>query len=213
MLLMDLIFRLKLHFPEQVFYVRGNHDSFSENIAKDGIPQGLLWAKELSERRGTVYLKAMAEFYGLLPYVVVSSDFVACHAAAPKSKGSLEMLVQIHRYPALISELINNRLYRQNRPQGYNRRDVKRFRRALQVAADTPFIVGHTPIDREGTLWLDVDGIANHHVLFSAHPEPVSYTHLDVYKRQVLLTIQSKVGDLRRLQVVKACLLYTSRCV
>ena len=67
------------------------------------------------------------------------------------------------------------------------------------------------------------------------HPQPVSYTHLDVYKRQptdwlfgtvrVLLTIQSKVGDLRRLQVVKAlvkkqragsfwaCLLYTSRCV
>ena len=134
----------------------------------------------------------MAEFYGLLPYVVVSSDFVACHAAAPKSKVSLEMLVQIHRYPALISELINNRLYRQNRPQGYNRRDVKRFRRALQVAADTPFIVGHTPIDREGTLWLDVDGIANHHVLFSAHPEQVGvFTRVDH-------TI---------------CLLYTSRCV
>ena len=180
MLLMDLIFRLKLRFPEQVFYVRGNHDSFSENIAKDGIPQGLLWAKELSERRGTVYLKAMAEFYGLLPYVVVSSDFVACHAAAPKGKVSLEMLIQIHRHPELISELINNRLYRQNRPQGYNRRDVKRFRRALQVAADTPFIVGHTPIDREGTLWLNVDGIANHHVLFSADPEQVGvFTRVD----------------------------------
>jgi hypothetical protein len=27
---------------------RGNHDSFSEDIAKDGIPQGLLWGKELA---------------------------------------------------------------------------------------------------------------------------------------------------------------------
>ena len=173
MLLMDLIFRLKLCFPEQVFYLRGNHDSFSENIAKDGIPQGLLWAKELSEQRGTAYLKAMGEFYRLLPYVVVSADFVACHAAAPKSRVSQEMLVQIHRYPGLVLELINNRLYRANRPQGYNRRDVKRLRRALELDPETPFIVGHTPLDRESSLWLNVDAIGNHHVLFSAHPERV----------------------------------------
>jgi len=180
MLLMDLIFRLKLRFPKQVFYVRGNHDSFSEDIAKDGIPQGLLWAKELSERRGTAYLKAMGEFYRLLSYVVVSEDFIACHAAAPKTKVSREMLVQIHDHPGLILELINNRLYRANRPQGYNRRDVKRFRRALQVEPGTPFIVGHTPIDREQTLWLNVDAIRNHHVLFSAHPDWVGvFTRVD----------------------------------
>ncbi|WP_459448249.1 hypothetical protein [Erwinia amylovora] len=35
---------------------------------------------------------------------------------------------------------------------------------------------------------------------------PVSYTHLDVYKRQAL---ESTLLD----RVVKACLLYTSRCV
>lgn len=34
-------------------------------------------------------------------------------------------------------------------------------------------IVGHTPIDREQTLWLNVDGMANHHVLFSAGPDQV----------------------------------------
>ncbi len=180
MVLMDLIFRLKLRFPEQVFYLRGNHDSFSEDIAKDGIPQGLLWAKELSERRGTAYLKAMGEFYRLLPYVAVSPNFLASHAAAPKTKVNREMLVQIHRHPDLVLELINNRLYRANRPQGYNRRDVKRFRRALQVDPKTPFIVGHTPIDREGTLWLNVDAIANHHVLFSAHPDQVGvFTLID----------------------------------
>jgi len=79
MLLMDLIFRLKLQFPEQVFYIRGNHDAFSEEIAKEGIPQGLLWAKALRQSRGKAYFKAMERFYGLLPYVAKSDDFVACH--------------------------------------------------------------------------------------------------------------------------------------
>jgi hypothetical protein len=129
-------------------------------MSKDGIPQGLLWAKELADRRGTVYLKAMEEFYRLLPYVVASQDFIACHAAAPTTRVSKEMLVNIHRHPSLILELINNRLRRPNRPQGYGRSDVKHFRRALQLDKDTPFIVGHTPLDREGTLWLNVDGIS-----------------------------------------------------
>ncbi|MES9814554.1 MAG: metallophosphoesterase, partial [Candidatus Thiodiazotropha sp.] len=62
LLIMDLIFRLKLWFPQQVFYVRGNHDSFSEEIGKDGVPQGLLWAKEVKRVRGEAYKKAMEYF-------------------------------------------------------------------------------------------------------------------------------------------------------
>lgn len=173
MILMDLIFRLKLRFPEQVFYVRGNHDSFSEDLAKDGVPQGLLWARELSELRGAVYQRAMGDFYRLLPYVVMSPDFFACHAAAPKSKVSKRILVQLYQRPELILELINNRLQKASRPQGYSRRDVKRFRKNLNLDRETPFIVGHTPMDREETLWLNVDGIDNHHVLFSANPQQV----------------------------------------
>lgn len=178
MLMMDLIFRLKLRFPEQVFYVRGNHDSFSEDIAKEGVPQGLLWARELSEIRGAVYQRAMAEFYRSLPYVVMSPDFFACHAAAPKTKVSKKMLVNIADFPELIPELISNRLQKANRPQGYSRRDVKRFRKRLDLDRETPFIVGHTPIDREDTLWPNVDGIENHHVLFSANPR-----HVGVFTR------------------------------
>jgi len=173
MLLMDLIFRLKLRFPSQVFYIRGNHDSFSEELAKDGIPQGLLWAKELSLKRGPSYLKAMQEFYDLLPYIVVSPDFIACHAAPPTSKVNRQMLIEIHQHPGLILELTSNRLRRPNRPLGYSRRDVRRLRRSLHLDPATPLIVGHTPIDHEATVWLNVDGIDNHHVLFSARPESV----------------------------------------
>ena len=34
--MMDLIIRLKLWFPQQVFYIRGNHDSFSAEIGNSG---------------------------------------------------------------------------------------------------------------------------------------------------------------------------------
>ncbi|MBL8390263.1 MAG: metallophosphoesterase [Candidatus Accumulibacter sp.] len=206
MLLMDLIFRLKQRFPRQVFYVRGNHDSFSEDIAKDGIPQGLLWAKELSDQRGTVYLRAMEEFYRLLPYIVSSDDFVACHAAAPKAEVSLPMLVNIHRHPELIVELINNRLRRPNRPQGYSRGDVKRLRRSLQLDKHTPFIVGHTPMDREGTLWLNVDGITNHHVLFSAHPDHVAvFTRVDGVLVPLVYPVDAVSSIINGLEEEDAC--------
>jgi hypothetical protein len=78
------------------------------------------------------------------------------------------MLVELHRYPGLIMELINNRMYRPNRPAGYTKGDIRRFRKAMQLAPDTPFIVGHTPLDRTDTLWLNAGGMPNHHILYSA---------------------------------------------
>lgn len=172
-LMMDFIFRLKMRFPQQVFYLRGNHDSFSSEITKDSVPQGELWAEELRNQRGEAYLAAMREFYDRLPYVVVSADFVACHAAPPLTKVSADTVVNIHRHSELVGELIDNRPRRPERPQGYTRRHVKRFRRALQLDKNVPLIVGHTPIDNEHTLWLNSGGIDNHHVLYSADPQQV----------------------------------------
>lgn len=169
LLMMDLIFRLKLWFPQQVFYVRGNHDCFSEDVGKGGIPQGLLWDVAMRKARGEEYKKEMDRFYGLLPYVAVSGDFAACHAAPPKSKVTLDMLINARQYPGLIRELTCNRLYAPNRPAGYTRGDVKRLRKTLDLAADAELFVGHTPLTRHDTLWLDVAGIKNHHVVFSGN--------------------------------------------
>ena len=168
MLMMDLIFRLKVRFPRQGFYLRGNHDNFSEEISKDGIPQGLLWSKALRNARGKAYRSAMDRFYDQLPYVAMSRNFVTCHAAPPKSRISPSLLVDIRHYPGLIPELINNRIQRPNRPAGYTRGDIKRFRKSLNLAPTTPLIVGHTPWDRTDTLWLNAGGLENHHVVFSA---------------------------------------------
>ncbi|MDH3986383.1 MAG: metallophosphoesterase, partial [Gammaproteobacteria bacterium] len=55
LLMMDLIFRMKLRFPDNVFYTIGNHDSFLHEIMKRGVPQGLLWEKHVLSSRGEEY--------------------------------------------------------------------------------------------------------------------------------------------------------------
>jgi len=169
LLMMDLIFRLKLWFPQQVFYVRGNHDSFSEEIGKGGVPQGLIWSKVLKNIRGKAYRDAMERFYELLPHVALSKDYVACHAAPPRGKVSMDMLVDIHKYPSLMEEMTCNRLYRPNRLAGYTKGDVKRFRNSLGLGKNADLFVGHTPLTRHDTLWMNVGGIAHHDVVFSGN--------------------------------------------
>ncbi len=169
LLMMDIIFRLKLWFPQQVFYVRGNHDSFSPEIGKGGIPQGLLWSKTLKKLRGDAYRKAMERFYELLPYVAISKDYVACHAAPPKGKVTMDMLVNIHKYPSLMQEITCNRIYRPNRLAGYTKGDVKRFRNSLDLEKSAELFVGHTPLTRHDTLWMNVGGIEHHDVVFSGN--------------------------------------------
>jgi hypothetical protein len=173
MMLMDLIFRLKLAFPDRVFYLRGNHDSFSEDISKNGVPQGLLWEEALRDVRGPRYLQAMARVYEILPYVALSPNVIACHAGPPISKVSRETLINIRDHPNIEREITRVRLRRANSPAGYGVGDVKRLRRRLDLDAKVPLIVGHTPLSPDDTLWLEAGGIPNHHVLFGAHPELV----------------------------------------
>ncbi len=168
MLIMDLILALKLHFPGQVFYLRGNHDSFSEEIAKHGVPQGLIWGKTLKKRRGKAYLREMKRFYELLPYVAYSRHFATCHAAPPVSDTSLHKMINISSHRKLYTELTNNRMKSASRPGGYGKRDVKRFRECLGLAKDTPVIVGHTPQNADETLWENAGDIKEHYIVYSS---------------------------------------------
>jgi len=202
LLIMDLILRLKLWYPQQVFYIRGNHDSFDEGIGKDGIPQGLLWARALRDTRGEAYKKAMDRFYELLPFVVVSKTYVACHAAPPKGKVDMDMLVNIHKYPRLIKEVTWNRLQQPNRPAGYTKGDVKRFRKTLKLGGKAELFVGHTPLTRHDTIWSNVGGIEHHDVVFSGNiPWIGVYTSIVgemiplIYRGETLLPVINSLDD------------------
>ena len=171
MLIMDLIFELKLRFPEQVFYIRGNHDSFSDEIGKQGVPQGVLWKKALVKTRGKAYRDEMARFYDQLAYIAYSENFVACHAGPPTSSTSRKELINITKHPKLMHELVTNRVRRPNKPTGYFRSEVKKLRKYFGLAADTPVIVGHTPVTNDDTLWERVGEIDNHYVIYASHDE------------------------------------------
>ena len=168
MLIMDLILKLMLLFPQRVFYLRGNHDSFSDSISKGGVPQGVLWLKALRKTRGKAYAKAMERFYRRLPLVVSSPRFISCHAGPPTTRCSREQIIAAYSDNKLVKQLLNNRLQRVGHPEGYTGGDVKRLRKCLQAEANIPVIVGHTPLDSEDTLWSNPSGIKNHYVLYSA---------------------------------------------
>lgn len=168
-LMMDLIFSLKRKFPANVFYLRGNHDDFSPELSKNGIPQGLLMKKALKEVRGTAYVEAMQTFYNRLPYLIVSDSFIACHAGPPLSKINRDQLVNIRAYPRLARQLVRNRVKRSHNLAGYGKSDIKALRRIFGAAKSTPVIVGHTPLDPFGSVWQNVGAIKNHHIVYSAH--------------------------------------------
>lgn len=201
MLIMDFILGLKLRFPRGVFYLRGNHDSFDEAIAKGGIPQGILWERALRNARGKPYLKAMRRLYKRLPLLAYSKRFIACHAGPPTYRITREQLDAARHTPKLVLQLLTNRLQRPNRPQGYTRGDLKRLRKCLGVKPDTPVVVGHTPVDRVDTLWLDAGGFEHHHVLFSAAERQVgAITWVDGLLVPLRFSVEPLVPLFNRLQ-------------
>jgi len=170
LLMLDLILSLKRAFPHNFFYIRGNHDSFDESICKAGVPQGLLLKKKARQLRGVVYAEELAKFFDLLPYVVRSEQFVACHGGPPCSEFVPSDLVNIRSKNRLAQEIVWNRIRRHNRPIGYARRHVEALRAKLGVDQKIPLVVGHSPQSEQETLWLNAGGIPNHHIVYSANP-------------------------------------------
>ena len=169
LLILDLILKLTIRFPDHVVYLRGNHESFDEDAAKDGVPQGVIFRKRARELRGQSYVDELEAFFDLLPYVVRSGDFIACHGGPPRGSIALQDLVEIEDRPDLARALVWSRLQGPRAPSGYKKKDVKRFRSALGVEKKTPLIVGHNPLSRKGSVWTDAGDIRGHHIVFSAN--------------------------------------------
>lgn len=174
LMMMDLIFVLKSRYPEQVFFIIGNHDSFQNDLMKGGVPQGLLWKKHVVAARGETYKEQLEIFYQQSPLLVLSPDFIACHAGPTRRAISRETLVDAHQFPDIVHDMTWNRLRTHAFPAGYTPSDVRQFRKGLQVNSDLPFIVGHYPFSEDGTLWLNVGRINQHHILISARPDQVA---------------------------------------
>ncbi len=180
LLIMDLIFRLKIKYPEQVFFIVGNHDSFQHELMKKGIPQGLLWKKHVIASRGETYKEQLELFYQQSPLLILSPDFIACHAGPTRRKISREIIVEAHQFPDIVHDMTWSRIRTQAFPGGYTASDVRQFRKGLEVSSEIPFIVGHHPFTQDDTLWLNAGRINQHHIVISARSDRVGiFTRID----------------------------------
>ena len=168
-LIMDLIFTLIKAFPANVFYLRGNHDSFSPELSKNGVPQGLLMKRALAEKRGPAYVEEMQNFYDLLPYMIVSTSFIGIHAGPPRAETTKKQIINISSNRDLARELTQNRIKRPYYPAGYGKTEIKALRKMFGAPKSTPVIVGHTPLDPFGSIWQNVGSIKNHHIISSSN--------------------------------------------
>lgn len=143
MLMMDLLCRLKLRFPERVFYLRGEQDSFSETILTAGIPQGLLWEQALHEARGARYRDAMRRLQEGLPYLAASSRYLAAPAGLPLDAPDLQALVDLTSHPTLIDQVLQGRA----RGTADDPRAAARLLRRLGLHQEAICVLGTGPRD------------------------------------------------------------------
>lgn len=167
-LMLDLVMTLKCRFPKNFFMLRGNHESFSANVSKADVMQGVLFEQHLIEHRGVEYRDQVEQFFQNLPYIVRSKDFIATHAAPVRGTVSFETLVDIAKLKGYAYEVTHNRVIRPGFSMGYTKGDIKNFRRTLGVKKGTPFLVGHTRPSEEGGVWENFTRIKNFHILYSS---------------------------------------------
>jgi hypothetical protein len=167
MLMMDLIFRLKLRFPDRVFYLRGHHDSFSGRISNAGLPQGLLWEQALHQARGSRYRDAMQKLYNRLPYVAVSKHYLAAHAGAPIGAANWQSLIDIDERPELTHQVTHGG----PTAAGDGQRELSRLFRRLGLASNAVCVLGSRSRPKQSACDTGTGGQGHPYRLFSADPE------------------------------------------
>ncbi len=174
LLITDMVVRLMLAFPGRIIHLRGNHETFSADIQKDGVAQGRLWKARVSQERGPEVVRQLRRFYDLLPYVVTGKGFVACHAGPPTGTVTREKLINTHEHKRLVHQLTWGRVRSPRRAAGYTKRDVRALQKALGQAKPGVMIVSHNPGSSHDTVRLDYGGIKRHHLVYSARTDRVS---------------------------------------
>lgn len=180
-LALDAILTLICKYPGRVYYIRGNHDTFDERLRKSGIQQGLELKKVLLSRRGPDYVAAVDRFFNALPVFIIAKHFVVTHAGPPHGGLTREELIDIHKYPEKLHQLLwirVNEFHGNPSPKEYGEKDLRLCLELLNLPQDLPFIVGHNPLWNDGNktgLWLNVIGFKNHHIIYSGSGSRAPY--------------------------------------
>lgn len=173
LLVLEELFGLILRYGQNVIYIRGNHDTFDENIAKSAVKQGLELRNYLDAHRGPEYVAAVDRFFEALPMFIIGNGYVITHAGPVRHGCTRQELIDVKDNPDYYRQLLWNRLHEfRGTPslKEYGEEDIRRMLKKLELPEDTPFIVGHNPMWRTGNdsgIWRDIIGIKNHIIIYS----------------------------------------------
>ena len=179
--ILDDVLRLIVQYPGNVYYIRGNHDTFDGRLRKSGIYQGLELQEALINEKGEDYAESVERFFESMPVFIIGKYFVVTHAGPPRGGIVREELINIKNYPEKFHQLIwtrVNEFHGNPSLREYGETDLRLALKLLDMPEDTHFIVGHNPIWSDGNttgIWLDVIGIKNHHILYSGYGSVAPY--------------------------------------
>jgi hypothetical protein len=173
--IMDIIIHLLNDYPDNVFYLLGNHDTFSPRLGKSGLKQGQIYYQAILEKRGKEYTQLMQTFFNVLPVFVIHKHFLAVHAGPVRGGINKEQIINIRNSVSanLLWQLTWNRLNETRSSAShkeYAPEDLDILRKNLNCSEDMPVIVGHNPMWKWGdtdSVWIDILGAKNHVILYS----------------------------------------------
>lgn len=160
-------------FPDNIVYIRGNHDTFDERLRKSGIAQGEEFRKFLLNKTDSKVVEALSLFFERLPMFVIGNGFVVTHAGPVRGGLTTEELINVYYDTNAYMQLMWNRIHEfRGNPnlKEYGENDIKAMLKKLELPENTHFIVGHNPMWNTGELsgvWMNVLGIRNHHIIYS----------------------------------------------
>ncbi len=185
--IMDIIIHLINDYPENVFYLLGNHDTFSSLLGKSGIKQGLAYYNAMLKARGKEYVNLMQSFYNSLPVFVIHKHFLSVHAGPVRGGIYREEIINIRSASSghLLKQLTWNRLNETRSSPSkkeYGPENLAQQRECLGCPPDLPVIVGHNPMWKWGTddsVWVDILDSTNHVILYSNLQSKATYISLN----------------------------------
>jgi len=170
---LEEVFHLINTYKENILYIRGNHDTFDEHLAKSAIKQGLELRLKVEETWGEEFVEAIEKFFEALPMFIIGKGYVITHAGPVRHGCSRQELIDIEDNPDYYRQLMWNRLHEfRGTPslKEYGEHDIKAMLEKLHLPTDTPFIVGHNPMWHTGNrtgIWCDIIGIKNHIIVYA----------------------------------------------
>ncbi|GAB1483622.1 hypothetical protein MASR2M78_24380 [Treponema sp.] len=194
--ILEYILHLIVDYPKNVYYIRGNHDTFDHRLRKSGIAQGIEFRDALVAAQGEEYAVAIGKFFESLPLFIIADAFAITHAGPPRGGLVREEIINIKKYPEKYHQLMWNRVneYHGNpSPKEYGEKDLRLMLELLDLPADLPFIVGHNPLWNDGNktgVWMNVIGIKNHHILYSGSGSRAPYFTLEQGKLVVKMAVE-----------------------